>query len=68
MEKGKGAFKMLSGSTGKRHIERPRHRWENNIRIDLKEISFNTRNWILWAQDRYYWRAIVNVALNLWVS
>ena len=36
---------------------RPRRRWEDNIRMDLKEIGFNTRNWIDSAQDRDYWRA-----------
>ena len=38
---------------------------EANIRMDLKEISINTRNWVDLAQDRDYWRALVNVALNL---
>ena len=42
----------------------PRRRWENNIRMDLKEIGINTRNYVASAQDRYYWRAFVNVALN----
>ena len=43
-------------------------RWEDNGRIDLKEIGINTRNWIDLAQDRDYWRALVNLALNLQVS
>ena len=43
------------------------HRWENNIRIDLEEISINAGNWVDSAQDRDYWRALVNVALNLLV-
>ena len=46
----------------------PRRRWEGNGRMDLKEIYINTRNWIDSAQDRDYWRALVNSALNLWVS
>ena len=50
---------------GKRPLERPRRRWENNIRMDLKEIAFNTRNWIDLAQDRNYWRALVNAPLKL---
>jgi hypothetical protein len=41
---------------------------ENNIRRDLKEIGINTRNWVDSAQDRNYWRVLVNAALNLWVS
>ena len=41
-------------------------RWEdNNVRIDLKQIGINTRNWVDSAQDRDYWIAFVNVALNL---
>ena len=43
-------------------------RWEDNIRMDLKEIGIDTRNWVDSAQDRDYWRALVNAALNLWVS
>ena len=46
---------------GKRPLGKPRLRWEENIRMDPKEIGINTRNW---AQDRDYWRALVNAALN----
>ena len=45
---------------------RPRRRWEDNIRMDLKEIGINTRNWVDSAQVRDYWRALVN-ELNLLV-
>ena len=44
---------------------RPRCRWEDNIRIDLEEIGINAGNWVLSAQHRDYWRALVNAALNL---
>ena len=44
---------------------RPRRRWEDNIRMDLKEIDINTRNWLGSAQDMDYWRTLVNAALNL---
>ena len=45
MEEGKSAFKILTGKpTGKRPLGRPRHRWEDNIRMDLKEIGINMRN------------------------
>ena len=54
-------------STGKRPLRRPRCRWEDNIRMDLKEIGVNKRNWVDLAQDRDYWRALVNAALNLLV-
>ena len=59
MEEGRSAFKILTGtSAGKRPLERPRHKWEDNIRIDLREIGFNTRNWVDSAQGRYYWRTL----------
>ena len=40
-------------------------RWADNIRMDLKEIGINTRNWVDSAQDGDYWRTLVNAALNL---
>ena len=43
----------------------PRHRWEDNIRMILKEIGINMRNWVDSAQNTDYWRAFVNAALNL---
>ena len=47
---------ILTGTaTGKRPLGRPRHGWEDNIRIDLKEIGINTRNWADSALDRDYW-------------
>ena len=66
IEKGRSAFKILTGTpAGKRPLGRLRHRWEGNIRMDLKEIGINMRNWFNMAQDRDYWRAFVNAALNL---
>ena len=41
---------------------RPRRRWEDNIRMDLEEIGINEGNWVDLAQDRNYWRALVNAA------
>ena len=43
-------------------------RWEDNIKMDLKEIGVRVRCWIDSAQDRNYWRALVNAALNLQVT
>ena len=60
MEEGRSAFKILTG--------RSRHRWEDNIRMDLEEIGINAGNWVDAAQDRDYWRALVNAALNLRVT
>ena len=62
MEEGRSAFKILTRNTLLGWLSR---RWENNIRMDLKEIGINTRNWIDSAQDRDYWRALLNAALNL---
>ena len=53
--------------TGKRPLGRPRRRWEGNIRMDLEKIGINVGNWVDLAQDRNYWRALVNAALNLQV-
>ena len=65
MMEGKNAFKILRGKPRKRPLGRPRHRWDDNIRTDLEEISINAGNWVDSAQDRDYWRALVNAALNL---
>ena len=43
----------------------PRRRWEYNIGMNLEEIGINAGNWVDSAQDRNYWRALVNEALNL---
>ena len=65
MEEGRSAFKILTGKpTGKRPLGKPRRRWEDNIRIDLEEIGINAGNWVDSAQNRNYWRALVNAALN----
>ena len=66
MRKGRSAFKILSGKpTGKRPLGEPRRRWYDNTRMDLKEIGINVGSWVDSAQDRNYWRALVNSALNL---
>ena len=66
MEEGMCAFRVLTGKiTGKRPLGRPKLRWEDNIRMDLEEIGISAGNWVDSAQDRNYWRALVNAALNL---
>ena len=66
MEEGRRAFKILTGKpTGNSPLGRPRRRREDNIIIDLQEIGINVGNWVDTAQDRNYWRALVNAALNL---
>ena len=55
MEEGRNAFKILIGKpTGKRQSGRPRRRWEDNIRMYLKQIGINTMNLVASAQDRNY--------------
>ena len=56
---------LIVKPTGKRPLGRTRLRWEDNIRMDLEEIGINAWDWVDSAQDRDYWRALVNVALNL---
>ena len=66
VEKGRSAFKILASKPiEKRSLGRPRRRCEDNIRMDLKEIGINIRNWVDLTLDRDYWRAHVNLALNL---
>ena len=46
---------------------RPRRRWEDNIKMDLREVGCGDIDWIDLAQDRDRWQAVMNVVLNLWV-
>ena len=65
-EEGRSLFKMLVGKPiGNWSLGSPRRRWEKNIRMDLEEIGISAGNWVDSAQDRNYWRALVNAALNL---
>jgi hypothetical protein len=43
----------------KRPLGRPRHRWENNIKMDLQEVGWGRGDWMELAQDRDSWRALV---------
>ena len=56
---------MVGKPTGKRPLGRPKRRREDNIRMDLGEICINAGNWVDSAQDRSFWRALVNASLNL---
>jgi hypothetical protein len=55
---------LISRREGKRPLERPRHRWEDNIKLDLREIGINGVNWIQLAQDTVQWQAFVNMMMN----
>jgi hypothetical protein len=52
---------------GKRPLGRPRRRWEDNIRIELREIGLGGIDWIHLAQDRDQWMALVNTVMRLGV-
>jgi hypothetical protein len=65
---GRGAYRVLVGRPkGKRPLERLRRRWEDNIKMDLREIGINRANWIRLAEDKVQWWAFVNTVMNLWV-
>jgi hypothetical protein len=60
-----GLHKVLVGKPeGKRPLERPRHRWEDNIKMDLQEVEWGHGDWMELAQDRYRWRALVGTVRN----
>jgi hypothetical protein len=63
---GRGVYRVLVGRIeGKRPLGRPWRRWEDNIKMDLREIGIDGANWIRLAQDRVRWRAFVNTVMNL---
>jgi hypothetical protein len=63
---GKSVYGVLVGRPeGKRPLGRPKRRWEDNIKMDLREMGIDGANWFLLAQDRVQWRAFVNTVMNL---
>jgi hypothetical protein len=59
-------YKVLVGKPeGKRPPGRPRRRWEDRIRMDLREIGLGRVDWVRLAQDRDWWRAVVSAVMNL---
>jgi hypothetical protein len=62
----RGAYRALVGKPeGRRPLGRPRLRWEDNIKMDLREVGWEGMDWIDLAQDRDMWRALVNAVMNL---
>jgi hypothetical protein len=62
----RGTYKALVGKPeGTRALERPRRRWEDNIKMDLREVGWGGMDWINLAQDRDRWRALVKAVKNL---
>jgi hypothetical protein len=66
MVEGRDVYRVLVGRPeGKRPLGRPKRRWEDSIKMDLKEIGIDGASWIQLAQDRVQWRACVNTVMNL---
>ena len=66
MGEGKGVYRVLVGKPeGKRPLGRPRHRWEDNIKMDLREVGGGCGDWMELAQDRDRWPALVSTVMNL---
>jgi hypothetical protein len=64
----RNVYRLLVGKPeGKRPLGRLRHGWIDNIKMNLPEIGLSVVDWIGLAQDRYKWRALVNLAMNLHV-
>ena len=65
MVEGRGVQKVLVGKPeGKRSLGRPRRRWEDNIKMDLQEVGRGCGDWMVLAQDRDRWRALVSTVMN----
>jgi hypothetical protein len=62
----RNAYSILVGKPeGKRPLRRPRRRWVDNIKIDLREVEWCGMDWMNLAQDRDQWRVLVNTVINL---
>ena len=61
-------YRDLTGKAeGNRTLGRPRRRWEDNIRVDLRKVGCGGTDWIELVQDRDSWRVLVNVVMNFQV-
>jgi hypothetical protein len=66
MGEGRCVYRVLVGrSEGKRPLGRCSYRWEDNIKLDLRETGTDGANWIQLAQDRVQWQNFVNIMMNL---
>ena len=66
MEEERGVHKVSVGKPeGKRPLGKPRHRWEDNIKMDLEKVGRGCGDWMELAQDRKRWRALVSTVMNL---
>ena len=68
MEEGRVVHKVLVGKPeGKTPLRRPRHRWKDNIKMDLEEVGRGCVDWLELAQDRDRWRTLVSTVMNFLV-
>ena len=66
MEERRGIYRVLVGNPeGKGSLGRPRLRWQDNIKINLQEVSWRDMDCIYLAYERYRWRDVVNAVMNL---
>jgi hypothetical protein len=65
----RNTYSILVGKLeGKRPLGRPRHRWEDNIRMDVREIGWECVIWVHVVQDKEWLWALVNTVMNLWFA
>jgi hypothetical protein len=66
MGEGRGVCRILVGRPdGRRPLGRPRHRWEDNIKMNLQEVRLGDMDWIYMVQDRDRWPAVVSAVMNI---
>jgi hypothetical protein len=67
MGEGRDSYRVLVGRPKrKRPLGRPKRKWEDNIKMDLREIGIDGANWIRLSQDRFQWWAFMSKVMNLW--
>ena len=65
MGEGRGVYRVLVGKPEvKKPVGRPRHRWEDNIKMDVQEVGCGTMDWIDLSQYGDRWRSLVNMVMN----
>ena len=68
MEQSRNSYRVLvEKPEEKRPLGRSRRTWEDNIKMNLREVGYDPRDWIALAEDRDQWRAYVWAIMNLWV-